>query len=94
MTAPNSKIPERCTWCSSEATLWLRQSPDCWHVFRVECRDNHHFLKWGTEGQFEEARRRRLNVAEVPYDQNQESGISRAKNNQTGNQRSGQTPFP
>ena len=67
MTAPNSKLPRRCPWCSSEATLWLRQPPDYWHVFRVECRDSHHFLKWGTEGQFEEARRRGLDVLEVPF---------------------------
>ena len=70
MTAPNWKIPQRCTSCSSDQTLWLRQPPDFWHAFRVECRQNHHFLKWASEGQLVEARRRGLDVAEVPYDQN------------------------
>ncbi len=88
MKAPNSKIPERCPTCSSDATLWLRQSPNYWHVFRVECRDSHHFLKWGTEGQFEEARRRRLNVAEVPYHRSTQSSISENKNNQAQTQAS------
>ena len=87
MMAPNSKVPRRCPSCSSDATLWLRQSPDFWHAFRVEC-SGHHFLKWGTEGQLEEARRRGLDVVEVPY-QSLPSSISEAKNNQAQTQASG-----
>lgn len=40
----------RCHKCHSHASLW-KPAPETHHEYRVECRECHSFIKWGTSDQ-------------------------------------------
>src|SRR5260221_10449008 len=66
--ASDSKMPRRCPRCLSDETTWIRLPPESMPRFRVQCRRDGTYLKWGTEGQLAEARRQGLKVEERLYE--------------------------